>query len=138
MTGVESPAIIALNTRYVAWGLLTVAVRHGRGPRVTIDGQEVPDAVWGDNEIPVAAGLHDVEVETRYLLPFWRGAAGMFVQVPEGGRVELEYCAPAVMLAAGSLGPPPQRFKGYGYVYALFAVVAVAAVAACTVAALLI
>jgi hypothetical protein len=138
MTGVEPMAIIAIHTRYLAWGLLTVAVRQGRGPRIRIDGQEVRGAAWGDNEIPVAPGIHDVEVETRYLLPFYRGTAGMFVTVTGGGRVELEYCAPVVAFAAGSLGPPPQRFRGFGYAIGLIVAVAVVAAVACTVGALFI
>ncbi len=136
MTDVEPSAIIAIHTRYMAWGLLSVALRQRRGPRIRVDGREVPGAVWGDNKIPVAAGRHDVEVQTRDRLPFSRGTAGMSVLAPDSGRVELEYCAPVVALVAGSLGPPPQRFRGYGYAFALLAVVALAAAVACTVGAL--
>lgn len=136
MTDVEPSGVIAIHARYVIWGLLTVAIRRVRGPRIRVDGREAPGAAWGDNEIPVPPGVHDVEVETSYLLPFFHGRARMSVHVAGGARVDLEYCAPAVMLAPGSLGPPPQRSQGYGYVYALFAVVGLAAAVACTVGAL--
>lgn len=71
-----------------------------------IDGEEVPDQGWGTQQVPMHAGRHRVEVWVPYVMPRRAGRARTDVTVIEGERNVLEYMAPSVTFARGSLGVP--------------------------------
>lgn len=82
-------------------------------PKIFVNGHEVA-AVWGRNAIPVQPGQHQLHVYVPYFLPPKVGPADLAVPVHPGQTVELEYRAPLWAFSAGSLGPPPQQYKGMG------------------------
>jgi len=88
-------------------------------PKVFIDGVEIPAQRWGKADLLVPAGKHQVHVYTKYFFPPRTGPADYTVEVPPGQFVELEYRAPVFSFARGSLGPPPQRYRGVWPVVAL-------------------
>lgn len=89
-------------------------------PRLEIDGVEVEVPGWGEHVFPVSPGAHGVKVWVPYVMPRRVGRATAHVEVAEGGRVELEYMAPTVTFAKGSLGVPgEQKSAGFRPVMAL-------------------
>jgi hypothetical protein len=64
-----------------------------------------------------------VRVYTPYLLPPRVGPADVVVDVPPGQNVQVEYKAPLVVWSKGSLGPPPQKYNGIWFYWALLAIV---------------
>ncbi|WP_229068512.1 hypothetical protein [Actinoplanes sp. DH11] len=105
---------------------LTLDLRHPTGgflykltgPRVLIDGTAQPVGAWGTHAVDVAAGPHRVEVHVPYVLPRKAGRATAEVTVPEQG-LALEYMAPTVVFAKGSLGPQgQQKSPGFKAVHA--------------------
>jgi hypothetical protein len=90
-------------------------------PQIFVDGVEVYVQGWGRTAVPAAAGTHHVHVHTKYFFPPRTGPADYTVEVPAGEYVELEYRAPVFTFARGSLGPPPQRYRGVWPVVALLA-----------------
>jgi hypothetical protein len=88
-------------------------------PKIFVDGVEIPIQGWGHSNLLVPAGRHQVHVYTKYFFPPRTGPADYTVDVPPGEFVELEYRAPVFTFARGSLGPPPQRYRGVWPVVAL-------------------
>jgi hypothetical protein len=88
-------------------------------PRLTIDGHDVPVEGWGQHSFEVVAGgSHRIEIYVPYALPRKVGRAKLAVTVPEQG-VNLEYMAPTVTFAKGSLGPAgQQKSSGFKAVHA--------------------
>lgn len=80
-------------------------------PKIFLNGHEVP-AVWGRNIIPVQPGQHHLQLYVPYFLPPKIGSADLAVPVHPGQTVELEYRSPVWVFSGGSLGPPPQQYKG--------------------------
>ena len=89
------------------------------GPKIFVDGAEIPGQRWGKADLLVPAGKHEVHVYTKYFFPPKTGPADYTVDIPPGQFVELEYRAPVFTFARGSLGPPPQRYRGVWPVVAL-------------------
>lgn len=52
------------------------------GPRLRVDGVEVPVPGWGTHRVPVDAGPHDVRVLVPYVLPRRAGKARTELSVP--------------------------------------------------------
>ncbi|GLW35917.1 hypothetical protein SAMN06264365_14317 [Actinoplanes regularis] len=88
-------------------------------PRLTIDGYDVPVHDWGQNYFDVVVGgPHRVEIYVPYVFPRRVGRAKLDVMVPEEG-VALEYMAPSITFAKGSLGAPgQQKSSGFKAVWA--------------------
>lgn len=87
------------------------------GPRLRVDGVEVPVPGWGTHQIPVDVGSHDVRVWVPYVLPRRVGKARIEVSVSPGEMVRLEYLAPTLVFRGGSLGEPGrQTSAGYSTV----------------------
>jgi hypothetical protein len=117
-------ATLALDLRHPASAFLYNATT----PKVSIDGVEVPGANWGQFFVPVPAGPHRVEIYIPYALPRRAGRAVLDLTVPEPG-VSLEYMAPTITFAKGSLGVPgEQKSAGLRAVHTLNIVVIAAVV----------
>ena len=99
---------IALTTRFFPVAFTYALTK----PKVVVDGYQVPVTGWGRTVLPARPGPHHVHVHIPYLLPKRLGSADTFVEVYPGRLVELEYKAPAYMYFSGSLGSPPQSYKG--------------------------
>lgn len=81
------------------------------GPRIEVDGQQLPDGKWGPAHLPVPPGQHRVRVSTRYLWTF--GAAETVVHLAPGESAPLYYKAPAFALFVdGAIGQVPQKTPG--------------------------
>jgi hypothetical protein len=110
---------IAITTQYSpVWTTLLAATK----PKISFNGHEISVAGWGRTVFPFAPGQYHVHVYSPYFFPRRWGPADHTAVVNPGQIVELEYKAPVFALFRGSLGPPPQRYKG---VVALAAVLAV-------------
>jgi hypothetical protein len=98
-------------------------------PRLTIDGHDVVVQGWGRHFFDVVAGgPHRIEIYVPYALPRRVGRATLDVVVPEQG-VALEYMAPTVTFAKGTLGPAgQQKSSGFKTVHALNAAAVLLAV----------
>lgn len=88
-------------------------------PCLTIDGHDVPVQGWGQHSFDVVSGgPHRIEIYVPYALPRKVGRATLDVMVPEQG-VNLEYMAPTVTFAKGTLGPAgQQKSSGFKTVHA--------------------
>lgn len=109
---------IAVTTRYFPLGFMLALVK----PKILIDGYQTPPAGWGRTVLPTQPGRHHVHVHVPYFLPSKIGPADAVVDVHPGHVVELEYKTPAWTYSAGSLGPPPQSYKGLGIAVAVMVV----------------
>jgi hypothetical protein len=110
---------IAITARYSAvWTTLLATTK----PKISFNGYETPGSDWGRTVFPLAPGQYHVHAYTPYFFPRRCGPADYTAVVNPGQIVELEYKAPVFTFFRGSLGPPPQRYKG---VVALAAVLAV-------------
>jgi hypothetical protein len=100
---------IAVTTKFMwlAWFFFFIK------PKIFLNGHEVA-AVWGRNVIPVQPGQHHLHIHVPYFLPPKVGPADLAVPVQPGQTVELEYRAPLWAFSGGSLGTPPQQYKGLG------------------------
>jgi len=83
-------------------------------PRLEIDGVEVKVPAWGEHGFPVSPGVHSVRVWVPYVMPRKVGRATAEVDVAVDGRIELEYMAPTISFAKGSLGVPGEQ-KSAGF-----------------------
>jgi hypothetical protein len=100
---------IAVTTKFMwlAWFFFFIK------PKIFLNGHELA-AVWGRNVIPVQPGQHHLHIHVPYFLPPKVGPADLAVPVQPGQTVELEYRAPLWAFSSGSLGTPPQQYKGLG------------------------
>ena len=89
-------------------------------PRLTIDGHDVLVHGWDQHFFDVVAGgPHRIEIYVPYAVPRKVGRATLDVMVPEEG-LALDYMAPTVTFAKGSLGPAgQQKSSGFKAVHAL-------------------
>jgi hypothetical protein len=78
-------------------------------PRLLLDGSPVDVSGWGQQILPVSPGLHRVQVWVPYALPRRAGRADLTVTVPDNGTLDLEYMAPTLAFAKGSLGVPGEQ-----------------------------
>lgn len=119
MTGTRLDAAITVTAKFFPLSFFFAFVK----PNIVLDDQETVAGTWGANTIPVAPGTHRVHVHTPYLLPARVGPAEVVVDVPPGQNVQMEYKAPLIVWAKGSLGPPPQRYRGAWFYWGVLAVV---------------
>lgn len=121
-------------------GRLSITLRHpasaflynATSPRLLVDGADMRIPDWGTYHIPVAAGRHQVRVWVPYILPRKAGKAQLDVTVGPGQDLPLEYQAPTITFARGSLGAPgEQKSAGFSTVMAINAVVLLALVVGC-------
>ncbi|MFC7549432.1 hypothetical protein [Plantactinospora sp. GCM10030261] len=99
-------------------------------PHLAVNGHAVP-AGWSRTVVPVSPGQHHVHVHVPYLLPPRIGVAETTVPVHPGQTVELEYRAPMIAFIGGSLGPPPQKYRGMAATIVLLAISLLLALCAC-------
>ncbi|HWS38992.1 MAG TPA: hypothetical protein VN408_40405 [Actinoplanes sp.] len=90
-------------------------------PYLGINGHRVK-AGWGRTVIPMPPGQHHVHAHVPYLIPPRIGPADTVVPVYAGQVVEVEYRAPMIAWLGGTIGPPPQRFRGQAAAVALMTV----------------
>ncbi|WP_405095288.1 hypothetical protein [Micromonospora sp. NBC_01412] len=107
-------------------------------PVVRLDGTVVPQASgWGQHTLPVTPGSHQIEVWVPYILPRRAGRARLDLVVGQGEEIDLEYVAPTITFAKGSLGTPgEQKSTGYSAVMTMNIVAVVVVVVLCGVLAL--
>lgn len=98
---------IVLEAKYHWLQFLFAAIQ----PKLIVNGYEVP-ARWGRNVVGVHPGQYRVEMYVPYFLPPRVGPATYLVTVDAGQTVALEYRLPLFNFADGSLGPPPQQWRG--------------------------
>lgn len=106
------------------------------GPRLRVDGVEVPVPGWGTHRFPVDAGPHEVRVWVPHVLPLRAGKARIQVDVPAGETVRLEYLAPTLVFRGGSLGEPGRQTSDGSSTVRVINVVAIVAVLVLIVLAL--
>lgn len=116
---------IVLDTSYFRWWILA-PLYATTGPRIYVNGNEVPNASWGPTYIPVAPGLYRVEVLTRgvnrlvsLFVRAWdseMGPAEAVVPVEPGCRTTAYYRSPAFRLLPGAIAPKPPRWPGLNWI----------------------
>lgn len=84
-------------------------------PSIALDDAPPAPGAWGERAFSVAPGRHRVHVYVPYFFPPRLGPADVAVDVQPGQIVRLEYRAPLVSWVKGSLGQPPQRYRGAGW-----------------------
>lgn len=126
----EAPEGIAITTLYsTIFGTWFSAFR----PKILLNGDHIPVWGWGRTVLPLTPGQYQVHVHVPYIFPKQSGRADYTVAVTPGQLVELEYRAPFFTFSRGSLGPPPQRYRGIWPIVVMFAVLALFLVFAFTV-----
>jgi hypothetical protein len=113
---------LSITLNYPAGAFLCKA----RSPQVRVDGRDVEVHQWGTHHVPVSSGRHRIKVWVPYFLPRKAGMASTDVSVASGDVVELEYMAPALTFARGSIGSPgAQKSTGYSVIRTLNWIVAI-------------
>jgi hypothetical protein len=105
------PPGIVVDTSYMPMAFMLALT----GPRILVNGQQVPNAKWGMTHIPVGAGQHHVQVKTRWLWDF--GTAEAVVPVADGQSTRVFYRTPATWFVGGAIGPVPQKTPGMMFLY---------------------
>ncbi|MFG1652339.1 hypothetical protein ACGFIE_20665 [Micromonospora sp. NPDC049275] len=100
-------------------------------PRIQLDGVDVKSTGWGAHRIPVTPGDHRLDVWVPYAVPRRAGRARRNFTIDNGQNLALEYMAPTVTFARGSLGEPgKQTSTGYSTVMVFNVIAAILVVAA--------
>lgn len=114
---------IVVDASFYRWTFLPYAYLACK-PRITVNGQRIPDTSWGANFIPVAPGLHHVRVSTypsawakMRLVPGapWMelGFADAMMPVRDRHLTRTHYQSSLSKIFAGALGPQPrEHFPG--------------------------
>lgn len=92
------------------------------GPKILVNGQQVPMARWGATHIPIGPGQHHVRVATRWMWDM--GPADAVVPVAEGMSTRIYYRSPAIAFIRGAIGPVPQSTPGIAFIYVMWGLVA--------------
>jgi hypothetical protein len=92
-------------------------------PTIVVNGREAPNAHWGRTVIPAPPGQYQVcvHVPQKVALPPRLGRADCTIDVEPGQVVELDYKSPLWNYSRGSLGPPPQKYRGVAAVVVMAA-----------------
>lgn len=121
-------------------GAVSVTFRHPASafiyqattPKLRINGVDVPVPGWGTYQYPLAPGRHQLHAWVPYVLPRRAGKATVEVEVHPRQRVDIEYMAPTVTFASGSMGTPgQQKSTGFTAIMALNVLAVLAVVVAC-------
>lgn len=99
---------IAVTTRYFPLSFMFAMY----SPKIEVNGHEIPVSGWGRTLIPTPPGQYQVHVHAPYFFPPRVGSADCSVSVQPNQLVELEYKTPMWAYSGGSLGPPPQKYRG--------------------------
>jgi hypothetical protein len=116
--GGQSAIAVTTKFHWLSWFFFFIK------PKIFLNGHEHP-AAWGRNLLPVQPGQHHLHVYVPYFLPPKVGPADIAVAAAPGETVELEYRAPMWAFIGGSLGPPPQQYRGMAATIAMLAAVVV-------------
>ncbi|WP_280369034.1 hypothetical protein [Nocardia wallacei] len=92
------------------------------GPKILVNGQQVPMARWGATHIPIGPGQHHLRVATRWMWDM--GPADAVVPVTEGMSTRVYYRSPAIAFIRGAIGPVPQSTPGIAFIYVMWGLVA--------------
>ncbi|BCJ47003.1 hypothetical protein GCM10010168_34770 [Actinoplanes ianthinogenes] len=112
-------AVLSITMRRPAGGFIYDLTQ----PKLFIDGIDHQLPSWGQYAFEVPTGPHKVEVYVPYVFPRKAGKAAVEVVIPEQG-VAMEYMAPSITFAKGSLGPAgQQKSAGFRAIWAVNAVV---------------
>ncbi|MGW1740748.1 hypothetical protein ACWCPQ_18305 [Nocardia sp. NPDC001965] len=114
----NDPPGITVDCSYTPMAFLLAITK----PKITVNGQRVPNTRWGANHIPVGAGQYHVRVTTPWL--FDMGPADVAVPVQPGQAVRYYYRTPALIFLNGAIGPVPQKTPGMVVMYVIWAFVA--------------
>ncbi|GGL37521.1 hypothetical protein [Nocardia jinanensis] len=114
----NDPPGITVDCSYTPMAFLLAITK----PKITVNGQRVPNTRWGANHIPVGAGQYHVRVATPWL--FDMGPADVAVPVQPGQAVRYYYRTPALIFLNGAIGPVPQKTPGMVVMYVIWAFVA--------------
>ncbi|WP_054812954.1 hypothetical protein [Nocardia arizonensis] len=116
----QGPPGITVDASYEWFGFLLGLLTK---PKISINGQPVPNTRWGENHIPVGPGNYHVWVATPWL--FDMGAAQLPVQIAPGQGIRVYYKPPAVVFVNGAIGLTPQKTPGMVFVWLPIALVGV-------------
>ncbi|MEV3962939.1 hypothetical protein AB0M34_18880 [Nocardia sp. NPDC050193] len=114
----NDPPGITVDCSYTPMAFLLAITK----PKITVNGQRVPNTRWGANHIPVGPGQYHVRVATPWL--FDMGPADVAVPVQPGQAVRYYYRTPALIFLNGAIGPVPQKTPGIVVMYVIWAFVA--------------
>ncbi|WP_067841365.1 hypothetical protein [Nocardia lijiangensis] len=115
------------------------------GPRILVNGNEIPDTSWGETHIPAQPGRYTVEVRTRRPAAWvrwtinrvwWEDMGQAVVEVPvhPGAQTPVYYRSPGLQYYQGVIGAEPKRWPALNWmrfswvIVALFAAMIVAGV----------
>lgn len=113
---------IVVHAEYYRWWIMGPAFATA-GPRIFVNGNEIPDTSWGATYLPAAPGLYHVEVHTRppnfffrrFVHPWWTsdtGPADTVVPVALGQQTPVYYRPAAARRMLGAIAPQPPRWPG--------------------------
>ncbi|MEU7632438.1 hypothetical protein AB0C34_20995 [Nocardia sp. NPDC049220] len=116
---------ITVYTAYFRWWILAPAYAAA-GPRIYVNGNEVPNTSWGVTHVPANPGLYRVEILTRRPHWFYRiffkswysdmGPADTVVPVESGYQTQVHYRSPGFHLLPGAIAPYPPRWPGLNWI----------------------
>jgi hypothetical protein len=89
-------------------------------PIILVNGQPLPDPIWGRNVLPAPPGQYQLLVTAPNYSPSELGP----LTLQPGQWLELEYRLPLAKGGTGLFGPPPQRSESQAAVISLMAIVA--------------
>jgi hypothetical protein len=99
---------------------------------------DIPVSGWGRHSLDVAPGRHRLEIWVPYVLPRKAGKVSREITVAAGTRIALEYMAPTITFARGSLGMPgEQKSAGHSAIMVMNIVAVVLVVVFCGLLALI-
>lgn len=113
------PQGIVVDASYFPLGFMLALT----GPKIIVNGMEVPMAKWGQTHVPVGPGQHHVRIATKWLWDM--GPAEITVPVAEGHTTHVYYKSPAIAFINGAIGPVPQTAPGAVVSYVCLGVVGV-------------
>jgi hypothetical protein len=126
---------IVVDASYFPWTFPHVYVLALTGPKILINGQEVPDTHWGSTHIPVPPGQYHVQLCTRRSrTAMWLGiarigrdfgSADAIVPVTAGHSTRTYYRAPVVLTMNGALAPQQSKSPGMTWFLIVWSVVVV-------------
>lgn len=127
---VNGDGVLAISLRHPTAAFLYRATR----PRVLIDDVDANIPDWGSYRIPVTPGTDHVAVWVPYAVPRRAGRANTSVAVGAGREVQLEYMAPSITFASGSIGSPgEQKSAGFSLVMVLNLLALLVVVVGCVI-----
>ncbi|MEV0250668.1 hypothetical protein AB0H76_29015 [Nocardia sp. NPDC050712] len=119
------PTGIRVDAQYYRPWVLAFAYAS-TGPRILVNGNEIPDTHWGETHIPAHPGRYTVEVRTRRPSAWVRwtlnrvwwedmGQAVAEVPVYPGAQTPVYYRSPGLKYYQGAIGAEPKRWPALNW-----------------------